>query len=220
MSSTGSDARDGVPPVESLIQCFLQNDRVGARAIAERWVDARAPLSFVEDVAVPALELVGRRWERGQLALAQVYMAGRICESLVEEMLADTASERRWLPRVAIASLSDHHTLGKRVVSLVVRAAGYDLLDFGAGIAPETLARRASAESVDVLLLSVLMLSSALQVQRVSRELAALKSSTRLIVGGAPFRLDPTLWQRVGADACGASASDAVRLISEVRGPR
>jgi methanogenic corrinoid protein MtbC1 len=217
---SSADTSPGGPGVVDLIDALTRNDRVGARAMAERWLDGRRPLSFIEEVAVPALEAIGLRWERGQTSLAQVYTAGRLCETLVGDLLTDDGSERRWLPRVAIAVLCDQHTLGKRVVTLAVRAAGYELIDYGAGLSPEVLATQADADGIDVLLLSVLMLSSALQVERVSRRLASLNASTRLVVGGAPFRLDPSLWKRVGADACGSSASDAVRLIAEVRGAR
>jgi trimethylamine corrinoid protein len=203
------------PEAAALLEAFVANDLVRALDIAERWAGRHGAISMIDSLAVSALEEIGRQWEAGTLALAQVYMSGRICESLVDELLTEAAIERRRVPRLGIAALNDRHTLGKRVVSLVVRSAGYELTDYGSNVGPEELARRAAAESLDVLLLSALMLSSALMVERVKRQLFALRSPTRVIVGGAPFRLDPTLWRRVGADACGATASDAIRLISE-----
>jgi methanogenic corrinoid protein MtbC1 len=204
------------PQAEALFEAFVANDLAGALEIGERWAGRRGAFSMIDELAMPALEEIGRRWDTGRLALAQLYIAGRICESLVDELLTDAVVERRRVPRLAIAALNDRHTLGKRVVSLVVRSAGYELADYGSNAGPEELARRAAADSVDILLLSALMLSSALQVERVKRQLDALRATTRVIVGGAPFRLDPTLCQRVGADACGATASDAVRLILEL----
>ena len=194
----------------------MANDLVRALRIAERWSERHGAASIIDDLAVPALEEIGRRWDAGALPLAQVYVSGRICESIVDEFLTESAIERRSLPRLGIAALNDQHTLGKRVVSLVVRSAGYELADYGSSANPEELARRAAADSLDILLLSALMLSSALQVERVRRQLTSLRAPTRLMVGGAPFRLDPALWRRVGADASGATASDAIRLISEL----
>jgi len=204
------------PEVVALFEAFVANDLVRALRIAERWSERHGAASIIDDLAVPALEEIGRRWDAGALPLAQVYVSGRICESIVDEFLTESAIERRSLPRLGIAALNDQHTLGKRVVSLVVRSAGYELADYGSSANPEELARRAAADSLDILLLSALMLSSALQVERVRRQLTSLRAPTRLMVGGAPFRLDPALWQRVGADACGATASDAIRLISEL----
>jgi trimethylamine corrinoid protein len=203
------------PEAASLFEAFLANDLVRALDTAERWSGHHGAISMVDSLVVPALEEIGLRWDAGTLALAQVYISGRIAEALVEELLTEAVVERRRAPRLAIAALNDQHTLGKRVVSLVVRSAGYELADYGANNPPEELARRAAADSLDILLLSALMLSSALQVERVTRQLVLLRAPTRVVVGGAPFRLDPALWQRVGADACGATASDAIRLISK-----
>ncbi len=204
------------PEALALFEAFVANDLVRALRIAERWSERHGATSMIDDLAVPTLEEIGRRWDAGALPLAQVYISGRICESIVDELLTDAAVARRSLPRLGIAALNDQHTLGKRVVSLVVRSAGHELIDYGSSTNPEELARRAAADSLDILLLSALMLSSALQVERVRRQLTTLRVPTRLIVGGAPFRLDPALSERVGADACGATASDAIRLISEV----
>jgi methanogenic corrinoid protein MtbC1 len=208
------------PEAVALFEAFVANDLVGSLRIADRWSERQGATSMIDDLAVPTLEEIGRRWDAGVLPLSQVYISSRICESIVDEFLTHSAVARRSLPRLGIAALNDQHTLGKRVVSLVVRSAGYELIDYGSSANPEELARRAAADSLDILLLSALMLSSALQVERVRRQLTALGAPTRLMVGGAPFRLDPALGQRVGADASGATASDAIRLISELGASR
>ena len=62
------------------------------------------------------------------------------------------------------------------------------------------------------------MLPSALQVREVRAGLWAAGANVRLIVGGAPFRLDAHLWQEVGADAMGRNAAEAVALVSGFAG--
>jgi methanogenic corrinoid protein MtbC1 len=64
-----------------------------------------------------------------------------------------------------------------------------------------------------VLLVSTLMLRAALQVRHLVRLLQSAGSPVRVVVGGAPFRLDPGLWKEVGADAMGFTASDALPLL-------
>ena len=74
------------------------------------------------------------------------------------------------------------------------------------------LAARALAARVDVLMVSTLMLRGALAVAELVRLLRAAGSGVRVVVGGAPFRMDPELWRGVGADACGATAAEAPAL--------
>lgn len=108
--------------------------------------------------------------------------------------------------------LGDYHELGKRIVYAVLRASGFELFDYGR-LDVDGLVARAQADGVHVLLVSTLILPSALQVAAVSRRLRASNPGIRIAVGGAPFRFDHQLWREVGADAMGASAADAVGLL-------
>jgi methanogenic corrinoid protein MtbC1 len=166
----------------------------------------------IEDLIVGALEKIGTGWERGDCSLSQVYMSGKICEEMVDTLLPPDGARRRQGPRTAIGLLSDYHALGKRIVSANLRAAGFHLLDYGR-LDPDALVENVLRDDIQILLLSVLMLPSALQVADVRRMLDARGSNVKIIVGGAPFRLDRQLWKQVGADAVGYTASDAISIV-------
>lgn len=116
------------------------------------------------------------------------------------------------VPSLAIATLDDHHTLGKKLVYSAIRAKGYELVDLGT-LDPQKLAERAKGSEVRILLVSTLMLRSALQVKELRAALDQLGWKVHLIVGGAPFSLDPSLWAELGADAGGRNSGDALRLL-------
>jgi len=202
--------------VEQLVQRFrdalLAVDQLEAEAVFEQALAGVSPLAAVERLILPALEAIGRDWERGDAALSQVYMSGRLCEALVERVLPPGDPDRKDQPRAAIAVLEDHHLLGKRIVHAVVRASGFELADFGRATVDELLAR-VRAERVEVLLVSVLMLPSALRVRDLCAGLRAAGLPVKVAVGGAPFLLDPGLWREVGADAMGRNAADAIALL-------
>lgn len=174
------------------------------------------PLGLIEEVVVPALDLIGKEWESGSLALSQVYMAGRVCEQLVDEILPPADPQRKNQPRLAIAVLEDYHALGKRLVSAVLRASGYELTDYGYGVKVDDLVRRVVEDKIAIVLVSCLMLASALRVKDVREGLRNAGSQARLVVGGAPFRFDPQLWREVGADACGATASEVIGIVRDL----
>lgn len=191
---------------------LLALDRLSAERMLFKEVQG-SPFRAVEHLVVPALEEIGRRWERGGVALAQVYMSSRICEELMEEMLPASSLERIRRPKIAIALLDDYHALGKMIVCAALRASGYAVHDWGR-LTAEELASQAVRERADIILISALMLRSALQVKKVRQLLDAAGSLTKIIVGGAPFRFDPELWREVGADAVGSNAAEAVRAVA------
>ncbi len=187
-------------------------DRVKAEALFQQALDGRSPLAIVEQLIVPALEQIGQRWSEGSIALSQIYMSGRFCEELVERVLPASDPSRKNQPRQAIVVLNDYHLLGKRIVYSVMRASGFELFDYGRMDVHE-LVQRVITDRLEILLISTLMLPSALKVREVREALNARDIPVKILVGGAPFLFDIQLWQEVGADAMGLSAADAVTIV-------
>ncbi len=202
----------------AFLEALLSSDRIRAADIAGQACPTAETLPDLEELISHSLERIGEDWETGACALAQIYMAGIICEEILAQ--APIAQERipHPFPRMAIGVLMDHHSLGKKLVLSVIRATGYEILDFGCGLSVEELVERTLAEKVEVLLVSTLMYPSALRIRLVRERLGQVGCHPFLIVGGAPFRLDRDLWRRVGADADGGNATGIVDVLRETVG--
>lgn len=203
--------------INDFMQALLSLDRLSAKEILDDHTLRIRPIEFIEKVVVVALERIGAGWQEGTIALSQVYMGGRICEELVDEILPPGASERKDQPKMAICVLSDHHKLGKVIVYSLLRASGFDLSDYGT-MEVDDLVDRIIKENIEIILISVLMLPSALKIKKVKEKLTNMNLDVKIVVGGAPFRFDDQLWQEVGADAMCKDASEAVDVIQEVIG--
>jgi trimethylamine corrinoid protein len=195
-----------------LERALLSMDRLAAGRLLTETLP-QGPLAGVEALLVPALEKIGRDWERGEVALSQVYMSGRISEELIEELLPLPPEAGSDGPVIAITMLHDYHLLGKRIVTSMLRANGLAVRDYGRTEVDE-LVERVRRDQVSILLVSTLMLSSALRVEDVIAGLRESGPAVKVAVGGAPFRFDEQLYLEVGADAYGRNASDALRLVS------
>ncbi len=202
-------------PIDAFRSALEQLDAVRAETIFDGALTGHTPIETVETLVVPALEQLGEAWHRGEVALSQVYMSGRFCERLVERVLPPSDPDRKRQPRSAVTTLCDTHELGKRIVYATMRASGFEIFDFGRTDVDE-LVERARRERVRVLLISVLMLPSALRVREVTERLRADNTEIRIVVGGAPFLFDRNLWREVGADAMGSNAAEAVQLVSRM----
>ncbi len=199
----------------ALMDGLLQVDRIRCKEVMDEALREQEPLDSIGSLIVPALEKIGKIWEDGEVAPSQVYMAGRICEEIVDELLPEQKRlEGPSQARLALAVLEDQHMLGKRIVYSVLRSAGYRPLDYGSRTVEE-LVERVAEDDVHLLLLSVLMLPSALRVKELKRQLvAAGLGRVKLFVGGAPFRVDPQLAAEVGADFFGTTASDVLPVLA------
>lgn len=196
---------------------LIDMDRDRARRIFMLGVESDGPIPLLENLVSPVLDHIGSLWESGRLALSQVYLAGRICEDFALTVLPAGSHERHRDPSIALAVFEDYHTLGKRMVHAVLRAEGYAVSDWGQ-VDRATALELLRAEGVEILLLSCLMLSSALRIAQLHDAIESEGLAIKLVVGGAPFRLDPDLWREVGADAMGSTASQVTDLVKSFTG--
>ena len=201
-----------------------------------------SPEEVVFDVVIPALERQtsgpGGRFE---LDLAQHFLTSQIAADVTEEMVARFQQATAFVGpggagfhrfpqtgvrRVVIGSAQGGlHTLGKRIVMSCLRAQMMECSDLGVNVPPERFVAEALAQQASVIAISAMMVHTAhgengcLKVRQILRE-QDLESRIKIIVGGAPFRFDPLLYQRIQADAWaedGVRAGKAiVRLFQEV----
>jgi methylmalonyl-CoA mutase cobalamin-binding domain/chain len=203
-------------PIEDFQTALLQIDQVKAAEIFANMYRKNSNFEILEQLTVEALGRIGGGWEDGQLSLSQVYMSGVICEKLIEKYIVKSSSSYKKKPKMAIAVLQDQHSLGKRIVYSVLRAGGYDLIDFGQGLSVEDVVGKTIEADLEFLLISTLMLPSALKVKNVVETLRKNGSSVKIIVGGAPFRLDSSLWEKVNADADGKNGTEVKKIIQKL----
>lgn len=201
--------------VDAFRRALEDLDQLRAEALFAEALCEETPIAAVEHLVVPALEALGNAWDHGDVALSQIYMSGRYCEQLVDRVLPPSDPDRKHQPRAAIVTLSDCHELGKRIVYASMRAAGFEIFDFGT-LEVDELVERVLGERIEVLLVSTLMLPSALKVAQLTARLRVVAAQVRVIVGGAPFLFDPELWREVGAHAMGRDAGDAVALLEAI----
>ena len=190
-------------------------DRLSVTRISTEVRDAIGQRNLIEQVVAPALDRIGFAWEQGNAALSQVYMASRMCEKEIDVPVPGNDRIIRNQPKMAIAVLEDHHLLGKRILHSVLVANGYEVLDYDRVDADE-LVDKVRADGIEVAMISALMLRSALRVEHVCNALERHGCRSKIIVGGAPFRFDPSLWKEVGADATAASAFGAIPIVTEM----
>ncbi|MES9898916.1 MAG: cobalamin-dependent protein [Sedimenticola sp.] len=203
-----------------LEQALLSLDRIKAEEIINQCLQSVSLIEVVESVIAPVMERIGNGWEEGSVALSQIYMSSRICEDIVTTSIS---SQRQSLyehqPKTAIVVLEDFHLLGKRIVYAVLRASGLQVDDLGQQDA-DTLIQRVEEDGIEVLLISTLMLRSALRVGYVREQLEQRGHAVKIVVGGAPFRFDPNLWQEVRADATANTATEALPVMKMIMGER
>jgi len=129
------------------------------------------------------------------------------------------ADDVRSLGKVVIGTIKgDLHDIGKNLVGVMLKGAGFEVIDLGADVAPERFVDTAAAEGARVVGLSALLTTTMTGMKDVVDLIKdkGLEGEVKVIVGGAP--LSQAFADAIGADGYGYDAANAVTLVKKLTG--
>lgn len=194
-------------------------DRGMAKPAADATREAlltRNALDIINEDLVPALDVVGQGFEKGTVFLPQLLMAAEAAKAafaVVKESMAGSAQESKG--RVILATVKgDIHDIGKNIVKVLLENYGYDVIDLGKDVPPETIVETALRENIRLVGLSALMTTTVVNMEETIRQLHQQKPDCRIVVGGAVMTQDYA--DKIGADCYGRDAMTTVRYADEL----
>ena len=176
------------------------------------------PLDVVNRELIPALDIVGKGFEKGSIFLPQLLMSAEAAKEAFEVVKeAMSGVPRAGKGRVILATVKgDIHDIGKNIVKVLLENYGYDVLDLGKDVAPETIVETAEKENIALIGLSALMTTTVVSMEETIRLLRERKPDTRVVVGGAVMTKEYA--DAIGADCYAKEAMDTVRYADLVFG--
>jgi len=166
------------------------------------------------------MDVVSARFGANEIFLPEVLLAARAMNAgmdLIKPLLV--AGEVRSLGKVVIGTVKgDLHDIGKNLVGVMLKGAGYEVIDLGANVAPERFVEAAEADGAQVIGLSALLTTTMAGMKDVVDLVRGkgLEGRVKVIVGGAP--LSQAFAEEIGADGYGYDASNAVTLVKRLTG--
>ncbi|MBO9540599.1 cobalamin-dependent protein [bacterium] len=200
------------------LEAALAGDRPGARACLRDLLASGYDLErLCFEVLEPALVEVGDRWLSNELSIADEHLVSSIVEHLLSELGERLAPPGPVAPVAVLASVAgEDHRIGQQMIGLLLNEAGWQVVTLGANMPAEPLVHFVKRLKPSLVGLSATMDS---HVAATARTIAALRAVPELraipvVVGGAPFRRDPGVAMRIGADQ---AACDGRELLAYVR---
>ena len=191
-----------------------EDDRVAAlvrQAIEER----QAPLDILNRGLIAGMDVVGEQFRNRDIFLPDVLLAARGMYAgldLLKPLLAQGGVPSAG--RIVLGSVhGDLHDIGKNLVAIMLKGAGFDVLDLGADVPAQRFVDAAQEHGATVIGLSALLTTTMPVMKEVVDLVRArgLAGRVKVIVGGAPVS---EAWAReIGADAHGYDAANAVERV-------
>lgn len=207
--------------IQSYNQAVFETDKQAALDVVNQALrDGLSPEDIVFKLVVPAVELMMTFIEKDPDAnLAQHFMTAQIAADVTEKMLEKFSTPPEMIGRVVIgAAYGDLHSLGKRIVTGCLKSLMVDVIDLGTNVSAEKFVDTAVAADAQVIAVSAMMVHTATSEKgslgvRALLNQRGLERKIKLAVGGAPYRFDPELFAKVGADAWAPDGVTAAKVI-------
>ena len=186
---------------------------------AARLLETREALDVINGEMIPALDRVGKGFEKGTIFLPQLLMSAEAAKAAFEvvksRMEGQGSVEKKG--KIILATVKgDIHDIGKNIVKVLLENYSYDVLDLGRDVPPETVVETAVREHVPLVGLSALMTTTVPSMEETIRQLRETAPGVRVMVGGAV--LTPEYAKSIGADAYCRDAMASVHYAETVFG--
>ncbi len=202
---------------ERLLKAIVDGEKDKVEALVEEALqEGWDPMQVSNEILIPGLEEVGRRFEKNVYFLPQVMLSAETTKRAFEVL--KRRMEGRGGPkigRVLLATVEgDVHDIGKNIVATLLENHGFEVIDLGKNVPAERIIKEALAHKVDAVGLSALMTTTVMEMEKVIGLLRDRGVKTFTIVGGAVVTQE--FAERIGADVYAKDAMDAVRKLKRL----
>jgi 5-methyltetrahydrofolate--homocysteine methyltransferase len=174
-----------------------------------------SPKLILDDGLIAGMNVVGRRFKEHEIFLPDVLLAARAMYAGMD--LLKPLLVRDGIPsqgKVVLGTIQgDLHDIGKNLVAIMLKGAGFEIIDLGNDVAPQRFVQAAKDQGAKVIGMSALLTTTMVKMRDVVEllEQQKLAGKIKTIVGGAP--VSEAFAQEIGADAHGFDAASAVERV-------
>ena len=207
-------------PYAPLMKAVEQGLKGEAAACTKALLAEKEPLELVDEALIPALDIVGVKYEKGKLFLPQLLQAASAAQSAFDEIktaIAQRGGAGASKGRIVLATVKgDVHDIGKNIVKVILENYGFEVIDLGRDVPVETVVETVREKDVHLVGLSALITTTLKSMEETIAALHAAKLDCKVMVGGAV--LTPEYAEKIGADWYAKDAKQSADIAKEFFG--
>ena len=207
-----------------LIKIIEKGFKDQAAGATEKLLATRQPVEIIDNCIIPALDNVGKDFEKGKKFLPQLLLSAETVSnsfSKIKETMENSGQAQESKGTVVIATVfGDIHDIGKNIVKAMLENYGYEVIDLGKNVPAEEIVETVISRDIKLVGLSALMTTTVANMEETIKQLhKALEGNSKeckIVVGGAVLTEDYA--ERIGADYYSKDAMQTVAIAKEIFG--
>ena len=216
VKSTAAVSKAGEPQAEGLAGAIVRGLKAEAARYTKELLQTTAPMDVVNGEIIPALDIVGQGFEKKTVYLPQLLMSAEAATAsfeVIKQKMGSSSQEKKGT--IVIATVKgDIHDIGKNIVKVLLENYGYEVIDLGRDVAPQTVLDAVEKHQVRLAGLSALMTTTVPAMEETIQLIHEKAPYCRVVVGGAVLTVDYA--KQIGADFYGRDAMETVRVAEKV----
>ena len=180
----------------------------------------RESMDIVNNIIIPALDVVGNEFEKGTMFLPQLMMSAQTVKNsfdAIKENMSQSGKQQESKGKILLATVKgDIHDIGKNIVKVLLENYGYEVFDLGKDVPPEAIVECIKEHNIKLCGLSALMTTTVLSMEDTIKAIRSEGLDTKICVGGAV--LTPEYADMIGADSYCKDALATVNYANEIFG--
>ena len=219
-ASASGESAELTGPYAPLMKAVEKGLKGDAAAQTKALLAEKQPLEVVDEALIPALDIVGAKYEKGTLFLPQLLQAASAAQSAFEEIknvIAQKGEGSASKGRIVLATVKgDVHDIGKNIVKVILENYGFEVIDLGRDVPVETVVNTVREKNVHLVGLSALMTTTLKSMEETIAALHEAGLNCKIMVGGAV--LTPEYAEKIGADWYAKDAKRSADIAKEFFG--
>lgn len=199
--------------LKALGEAVIKGDQKTAVEITKAALDeGMAPESILNDGLIAGMNIIGAAFKKNEVYIPEVLIAARAMKSameILEPKLVEAGVQP--LAKAMVGTVAgDLHDIGKNLVIMMLKGAGFDVVDLGVDVSAEKFVEQAKATGATVVGLSALLTTTMPAMEQTIKALKEAKVDVKIMIGGAPVTQGYA--DKIGADGYAADAASAVDI--------
>jgi 5-methyltetrahydrofolate--homocysteine methyltransferase len=203
--------------LKALAQAVIDGNQNAAVEVTKAALkEGTAAKTILYDGLITGMDIVGARFKNNDIYIPEVLIAARAMKmamEILEPELARAGVEP--VGKFLIGTVQgDLHDIGKNLVAMMLKGAGFEVIDLGVDVRPEKFVERAKATSAQLIGMSTLLTTTMPSMEKTLKALKAAGIPAKVMIGGAPVTQGYA--SKIGADGYAPDAASAVDVAKKL----
>jgi len=197
--------------LKALADAVIRGDQATAVNVTkEALKEGTAPKRVLDEGLIAGMDVVGARFKKNEVYIPEVLIAARAMKMAMELLEPELVKAGvKPIGKLIIGTVQgDLHDIGKNLVAMMLKGAGFEVIDLGVDVSPEKFAAEAKARNVNLVGMSALLTTTMPGMEKTIKALQQAGIQAKIMVGGAP--VTKSFADRIGAHGYAPDAASAV----------